>query len=123
MSARFWTWPGDGPAGPDPAAVLHGTVARDRGRLISALIRELRDFQLAEDALQDALEAALQHWRRGQPADRAPGCCGSPGARRSTASAATRAGATANPTLPRWPQPIRPPRPNRRPISPMTGCG
>lgn len=56
-------------SGPDAAAALKDVVARDRGRLLSALIRELRDFQLAEDALQDALEAALVHWGRGQPAD------------------------------------------------------
>ncbi|MGB3313857.1 MAG: sigma factor, partial [Albidovulum sp.] len=57
-------------SGPDPAAALQDTVARDRGRLLSALIRELRDFQLAEDALQDAAEAALVHWARsGVPTD------------------------------------------------------
>ncbi len=37
---------------------------QDRGRLLAALIRELRDFQLAEDCLQDAGEAALVHWAR-----------------------------------------------------------
>lgn len=29
---------------------------------MAALIAQLRDFQLAEDVLQDALEAALRHW-------------------------------------------------------------
>lgn len=36
----------------------------DRGRLLSALIRTLGSFDLAEDALQDASERALIHWAR-----------------------------------------------------------
>lgn len=36
----------------------------DRGRLMSALIARLKDFQLAEDALQDAMLSALSHWSR-----------------------------------------------------------
>jgi RNA polymerase sigma factor (sigma-70 family) len=41
------------------------TLARDdRGRLIAALISRLRDFQLAEDVLQDAMLAAVTHWSR-----------------------------------------------------------
>lgn len=53
----------------DPALSLAQVVRSDRGRLIAALIARLRDFQLAEDALQDALEAALRHWgRSGLPA-------------------------------------------------------
>ncbi len=45
-------------------------VARDQsGRLLSVLIRDLGDFQLAEDCLQEALESALVHWdRNGEPA-------------------------------------------------------
>jgi RNA polymerase sigma-70 factor (ECF subfamily) len=39
-------------------------VRRDGGRLLSSLIVNLRDFQLAEDSLQDALESALAHWAR-----------------------------------------------------------
>jgi RNA polymerase sigma-70 factor, ECF subfamily len=34
------------------------------GKLIAVLIRDLRDFQLAEDCLQDAIESALVHWHR-----------------------------------------------------------
>lgn len=45
-------------------AVIADLVARDRGRLLSALIAALGDFQLAEDSLQDALAAALVHWGR-----------------------------------------------------------
>ncbi|MGJ8570509.1 MAG: RNA polymerase sigma factor [Hoeflea sp.] len=44
----------------------------DTGRLLGALLRDTRDFQLAEDCLQEALESALVHWsRNGLPA--APG--------------------------------------------------
>lgn len=40
-------------------------VMRDhRGRLLAALIARLRDFQLAEDALQDAAISAISHWGR-----------------------------------------------------------
>jgi RNA polymerase sigma-70 factor, ECF subfamily len=34
------------------------------GQLLSILIKDLRDFQLAEDCLQDAIESALIHWPR-----------------------------------------------------------
>jgi RNA polymerase sigma factor (sigma-70 family) len=44
--------------------VVAQVVRSDRGRLLAALIARLRDFQLAEDALQDAAEAALLHWGR-----------------------------------------------------------
>lgn len=36
----------------------------DTGRLIGALLRDTRDFQLAEDCLQEAMESALVHWTR-----------------------------------------------------------
>lgn len=52
-------------AAADPAAALAAVTGADRGRLLSALIGQLRDFQLAEDCLQDALASALEHWRRG----------------------------------------------------------
>jgi RNA polymerase sigma-70 factor, ECF subfamily len=40
-------------------------VARQHhGQLLAILIRDLRDFQLAEDSLQDAIESALIHWSR-----------------------------------------------------------
>jgi RNA polymerase sigma-70 factor (ECF subfamily) len=41
------------------------TVMRqDRGRLVGALIARLRDFQLAEDVLQEAAVSAITHWGR-----------------------------------------------------------
>lgn len=45
-------------------------MRRERGRLLAGLIRRLGDFQLAEDALQDAVISALKHWSRvGLPND------------------------------------------------------
>lgn len=53
----------------DPAALIAGVLRRDRGRLLAALIARFRDFDLAEEALQEALTSALQHWGRvGVPA-------------------------------------------------------
>ena len=46
---------------------LEQTLRQDRGRILSALIARLRDFQLAEDALQDAATAALLHWAETVP--------------------------------------------------------
>lgn len=43
-------------------------MRRHRGRLLAGLIARLGDFQLAEDALQDAVISALGHWgRAGMP--------------------------------------------------------
>jgi RNA polymerase sigma-70 factor (ECF subfamily) len=42
---------------------LAGIFREDAGRVLSALIAQLRDFDLAEDALQDAVSAALTAWR------------------------------------------------------------
>lgn len=39
-------------------------VREEWGKLLASLIAQLHDFQLAEDALQDALESALVHWKR-----------------------------------------------------------
>jgi RNA polymerase sigma-70 factor (ECF subfamily) len=48
---------------------LDAVLRADRGRLLAALIARLRDFQLAEDALQEAAVSALSHWgRAGLPA-------------------------------------------------------
>lgn len=50
-----------------------GDVFRhESGRVMATLIKTVRDFELAEDALQDALEAALATWPdRGIPQNRA----------------------------------------------------
>lgn len=52
-----------------PETLLSRTLNQDRGRLLAALIRELRDFDLAEESLADAAESALVHWPRGIPAN------------------------------------------------------
>jgi RNA polymerase sigma-70 factor, ECF subfamily len=39
----------------------------DRGRLLALLIKQIRDFGLAEDALQDAYVSAAEHWGRSGP--------------------------------------------------------
>lgn len=43
---------------------LDSLVRNDRGRLIAALIARLGSFQLAEEALQDAMVSAVSHWGR-----------------------------------------------------------
>ena len=48
---------------------LESVMRNDRGRLIAALIARLRDFQLAEEVLQEAVISAMSHWgRSGLPA-------------------------------------------------------
>ena len=57
-------------ASPFPACDIVGQTARaldrlfraESGPVLATLIRVLGDFQLAEDALQDALTAALETW-------------------------------------------------------------
>lgn len=44
--------------------VLSSLARDERGRLLSILIGKLRDFQLAEDVLQDAMVSAVTHWGR-----------------------------------------------------------
>lgn len=57
---------------PDPAiaSLLAQSLRQDRGRIIAALIARVGDFQLAEEALQEAGTAALTHWGRNGPPDR-----------------------------------------------------
>ena len=65
---------GRGPGGADgdagPAAVARA-FRNERAAVLATLIRQGGDFQLAEDALQDAFEAALTAWRRDGVPDRA----------------------------------------------------
>ena len=52
----------------DISRAIDALMRRDGGRLLSNLVSSIRDFQLAEDSLQDALESALVHWvRNGLP--------------------------------------------------------
>ena len=48
----------------DISRAIDALMRRDGGRLLSNLVGSIRDFQLAEDSLQDALESALVHWAR-----------------------------------------------------------
>jgi RNA polymerase sigma factor (sigma-70 family) len=56
---------GDRAATPDAIAA---TFREEAGRICSALVRQLGDFDLAEDLVQEAVVAALEHW----PADGIP---------------------------------------------------
>ncbi|WP_170436423.1 RNA polymerase sigma factor [Ruegeria arenilitoris] len=44
--------------------VIDDVLRRDRGRLLAGLINRLGDFQLAEDALQEAAISAVKLWSR-----------------------------------------------------------
>ena len=55
----------------DPvSAAVAGAFRDERAIVLATLIRQVGDFQLAEDAVQDAFEAAVKVWRRdGVPAN------------------------------------------------------
>jgi RNA polymerase sigma-70 factor (ECF subfamily) len=54
----------------ETAAALEASQRSERSRVLATLIRLLGDFELAEEALQDALAAALETWPRdGVPAN------------------------------------------------------
>jgi RNA polymerase sigma-70 factor (ECF subfamily) len=60
--------------GVEPADPVSAAIARafrdERAIVLATLIRQVGDFQLAEDAVQDAFEAAVTAWRRdGVPAN------------------------------------------------------
>jgi RNA polymerase sigma-70 factor (ECF subfamily) len=67
----------------EPAEAVSAAVARafrdERAIVLATLIRQAGDFQLAEDAVQDAFEAAVTAWRR-------DGVPGNPGAWITTAA-------------------------------------
>src|SRR5512133_3369813 len=44
------------------AAQIEATFREEHGRILAALISQMGDFPLAEDALQDALVTALERW-------------------------------------------------------------
>ena len=43
---------------------VEAVIRSQWGRILASLTKTFNDFQLAEDALQDAVESALIHWRR-----------------------------------------------------------
>jgi RNA polymerase sigma-70 factor (ECF subfamily) len=51
----------------DAATQIERTFREEHGRVLAALISQLGDFMLAEDALQDALVNALERWKVGVP--------------------------------------------------------
>jgi RNA polymerase sigma-70 factor, ECF subfamily len=54
----------------DPAATVERAFREERAAVLATLIRHLGDFQLAEDAIQDAFAAAVATWPRdGVPAN------------------------------------------------------
>ena len=46
----------------NPSGLIEKTFREEHGRVLAALISRLGDFELAEDALQDALVNALERW-------------------------------------------------------------
>ena len=48
---------------PQTAAQIEATFREEHGRILAALISQLGDFPLAEDALQDSLVIALEGWQ------------------------------------------------------------
>ena len=66
MSARGEWRPGAG----DPSATVERAFREERPAVLATLIRQVGDFQLAEDAVQDAFAAAVATWPRdGVPAN------------------------------------------------------
>ena len=66
MSSNDEWRPGRSPAeAGDPAATVERAFREQRGAVLATLIRHLGDFQLAEDAVQDAFAAAVATWPRG----------------------------------------------------------
>ena len=66
MSSNDEWRPGRSPAeAGDPAATVERAFREERGAVLATLIRHLGDFQLAEDAVQDAFAAAVATWPRG----------------------------------------------------------
>jgi RNA polymerase sigma-70 factor, ECF subfamily len=52
------------PGSADPAAAVERTFREERPAVLATLIRQVGDFQLAEDAVQDAFAAAVTTWPR-----------------------------------------------------------
>ncbi|MGH9211131.1 MAG: RNA polymerase sigma factor [Acidimicrobiales bacterium] len=60
MSPSDEWWPDPG----DPAATVERAFREERSAVLATLIRQVGDFQLAEDAVQDAFAAAVVTWPR-----------------------------------------------------------
>ena len=100
---------GDRPGRPADAALAQ-VVRREVGLIVASLHRLIGDFDVAEEAVQDALVAASAAWRSsGSRPTRARGSRWRPGERRSTGSAPARPAVE-----PRSPQPVAAPGPRSR---------
>jgi len=83
----------DRDGGAEADAAVQAAFREERGAVLAGLIRQVGDFALAEDAVQDAFEAALAAWRRdGVPAR--PGAWLTTAARRKAIDRLRRARAT-----------------------------
>jgi RNA polymerase sigma-70 factor (ECF subfamily) len=81
----------------EPAATVERAFREEQGAVLATLIRHLGDFQLAEDAVQDAFAAAVATWPRdGVPAN--PGAWITVTARRKAIDRLRRERATADRT-------------------------
>jgi RNA polymerase sigma-70 factor, ECF subfamily len=98
VSSRGEWRPGQSPAeSSDPAATVERAFRDEQGAVLATLIRHLGDFQLAEDAVQDAFAAAVATWPRdGAPAN--PGAWITVTARRKAIDRLRRERATADRT-------------------------
>ena len=47
-----------------PPQIIDQTVREEWGRILASLVGGLKDFQLAEDCLQDAVVSAMTHWSK-----------------------------------------------------------
>src|SRR2546430_3724772 len=56
---------------PDASAAVEAVYRSDWGRIVATLIRLVRDFDVAEEAAQEAFSAAVGQWR-GARAPRVP---------------------------------------------------
>src|SRR5881275_3451678 len=52
------------PGSDDPAAAVERAFREERAAVLATLIRHVGDFQLAEDAVQDAFASAVASWPR-----------------------------------------------------------
>ena len=110
----------------DPRARIDRLYRTESRRVLATLIRLLGDFDLAEEALQDAFMAAAERWpRTASPRTRVPGSS-QPGASRPSTGCGAGPGSTrSSASWPRGSTTGRPPTPPTRTTrsSRTTGCG
>ena len=105
-----------------PGAVVDRLFRRESGRAVATLIRVLGDFDLAEEAVQEAFATAVERWPRdGVPPIPAAGSCAPRATARSTACAESGATRRSCASWRRWVGAMSPTR--RWTPSPTTGCG